>query len=582
MSRLVTAFTNPRLANPLKRLQNTHKNHPTTRHTSVKSFSYQSTNHTPKYARKTYSSSALSSQAPPDSAGVATGSPTTPATTPTLKMEDIVSLCKRRGFIFQSSDLYGGYGGFYDYGHLGVEVKKNIKDHWWNVFVRGRDDIVGLDSSIIGNPKVWESSGHVGGFSDPMVDCKETKLRFRADQVFWSPVIVGDETVGYVSVHEDTDDKMVKEGKKMAKKILKERDMKGMPYGDFDFKDLTFATESEMSQIPSPASGKATLTMPRDFNLMFSTSVGANTDTSSLSYLRPETAQGIFVNFKNIQGPARMKVPFGIAQIGKAFRNEITPRNFIFRSREFEQMEIEYFIKPGEGWKEEHEKWLKDSKSFLLSLGLREDLMGWDVHTGDGLAHYANACTDVTFSFPFGVSELMGIAARGDYDLKAHTEGSGKSMEYFDEVTKEKYIPHVIEPSLGVDRVFLAIMCSAYAEDSVGGEKRNFLKFHPRIAPVKAAVLPLVKNKPELVKAAKELYDGIKMRWNVEFDAGGAIGRRYRRQDEIGTPFCITVDFDTIEKEEKEVTIRFRDTTEQIKMHIDEVPAFLSKEIDFS
>lgn len=365
-----------------------------------------------------------------------------------------------------------------------------------------------------------------------------------------------------------------------SQKLLKEMDMKGADYDDFSFKDLTEATEEEMSKIPSPATGTPTLTMPRDFNLMFETSVGAQTDSASKGYLRPETAQGIFVNFKNVQGPARMKVPFGIAQIGKAFRNEITPRNFIFRSREFEQMEIEYFIQPGEGWADSHKAWLSDSKDFLLSLGLRPSLLGWDVHEGDSLAHYANACTDVTFRFPFGVSELMGIAARGDYDLQAHTAGSGKSLEYFDESTKEKYVPHVIEPSLGVDRVFLAIMCSAYAEDEVGGEKRNFLKFHPRVAPVKAAVLPLVKNKEELVGVARELYDKLKMRWNVDFDTGGAIGRRYRRQDEVGTPFCITVDFDTIEKEGKEVTVRFRDTTEQIKMCIDDVPAFLSKEVD--
>ena len=374
---------------------------------------------------------------------------------------------------------------------------------------------------------------------------------------------------------------MVKKAKKMAKKILKEQDKKGEKIEAFQFKDLTEVTEEEMGKIPSPGSGKPTLTMPRDFNLMFQTNVGAMSDASSVAYLRPETAQGIFINFKNALGTSRSKIPFGIAQIGKAFRNEITPRNFIFRSREFEQMEVEYFIEPGgeEVWKPKHEEWLGQSKEFLLSVGLREDLMGWDVHEGDSLAHYALACTDVTFRFPFGEQELMGIAARGNYDLTQHSEGSGKNLEYFDEQTKEKYIPHVIEPSLGVDRLFLALICSAYAEDEVGGEKRNFLKFDPSIAPIKVAVLPLVKNKEPLVKAARELFEKLQLRWNVQWDAAGAIGRRYRRADEVGTPFCITVDFDTIEKDGS-VTIRDRDTTEQIRVPMDEVVPYLSKAID--
>ena len=274
-------------------------------------------------------------------------------------------------------------------------------------------------------------------------------------------------------------------------------------------------------------------------------------------------------------------MPFGIAQIGKAFRNEITPRNFIFRSREFEQMEIEYFIPPGDEdvWGPFHERWLSDSWEYLKSIGVREDLMGRDVHSGDGLAHYARACTDITFKFPFGVSELMGIAARGDFDLTQHARGSGKSLEYYDEQTKEKYTPHCIEPSLGVDRVFLALICSAYDEDEVGGEKRTVLRFDPKIAPVKVSVLPLVKNKEELVGVARGLYEKLRTRWNVDWDVSGAIGRRYRRADEIGTPFCVTVDFDTIEKDQS-VTVRFRDTTEQVRVPIDEVGAFLSKEID--
>lgn len=463
-----------------------------------------------------------------------------------------------------------------------VELKKNIKDTWWRSMVTQREDVVGLDSSIIHNPTTWKSSGHLDGFSDPMVDCKETKLRYRADQLFFSPVTLKEDgsVVGYVCVPEDNDDVMVKAAKKMAKKVLKANDKAGADIEAFSFKDLTEASEEEMGKIPSPASGKPTLTMPRDFNLMFQTSVGAATDASSVAYLRPETAQGIFINFKNAQGTSRAKVPFGIAQIGKAFRNEITPRNFIFRSREFEQMEVEYFIPPGDDvWPEFHKQWLKDSKDFLLSIGMREDLMGWDVHEGDGLAHYARACTDITFKFPFGEQELMGIAARGNFDLTQHSEGSGKSLEYYDESAKEKYLPHVIEPSLGVDRLFLALVCSAYAEDEIGGEKRNFLKFHPKVAPIKASVLPLVKNKEELVGVARELFDKLRMRWNVQWDATGAIGRRYRRADEVGTPFCITVDFDTIEKDNA-VTIRERDTTEQVRIPIDEVVSYLSKEID--
>merc|ERR1712176_1670075 len=370
---------------------------------------------------------------------------------------------------------------------------------------------------------------------------------------------------------------------KQAKKILKEKNLKGSKIQEFTFVDLTEVDEDTMAQIPSPGSGEPTLTMPRDFNLMFQTNVGAMQDASSVAYLRPETAQGIFINFKNALGTSRSKIPFGIAQIGKAFRNEITPRNFIFRSREFEQMEVEYFIPPGdeEVWKPYHEKWLNNSKQFLVNMvGLREDLMDWDVHTGDGLAHYARACTDITFKFPFGEQELMGIAARGDFDLTSHTNGSGKTLDYFCDVTKEKYIPHVIEPSLGVDRLFLAIICSAYAEDVVSSEKRNFLKFQPSIAPIKASILPLMKNKPELVSTARELYDTLSKRWNVAWDAAGAIGRRYRRADEVGTPFCITIDFDTIEKEGKTVTIRDRDTTEQIRIPMDDVVQYLSDKID--
>jgi len=499
----------------------------------------------------------------------------------TLKMDDIVSLCKRRGIIFPSSEIYNGFAGFYDYGPLGSELKKNVKDAFWRNFVQQREDIVGIDSSIIHNPTTWQSSGHLDGFSDPMVDCKETKLRYRADQLFTSPVVLEEDgvKVGYVCVLEANDEDMVKAAKKQAKKLLKEKDLKGSKIQAFSFMDLTEVDEETMAQVPSPGSGKPTLTMPRDFNLMFQTNVGAMQDGSSVAYLRPETAQGIFINFKNVLGTSRQKLPFGIAQIGKAFRNEITPRNFIFRSREFEQMEIEYFIPPGDDvWQPHHEKWIADAKSFLVQVGLNEELLGYDVHEGDGLAHYARACTDITFKFPFGVQELMGIAARGDYDLKAHSEGSGKALDYFDDVTKEKFIPHVIEPSLGVDRCILALICSAYAEDEINGEKRNYLAFHPSIAPIKVAVLPLVKNKEPLVKAARGLFEKLQVHWNVSWDQSGAIGRRYRRNDEVGVPFCVTVDFETIE-DDGAVTIRDRDSTEQVRIPMEDVVEYLREKL---
>lgn len=551
----------------------------------VKAFAFSGSR--PLTAASSRASHVLSSAATEETAASATEEKEATKPQDIPNMEEIVSLCKRRGIIFPSSEIYNGYAGFFDYGPLGSELKKNLKDAWWKHFVTQREDVVGLDSSIVHNPTVWKSSGHLDGFSDPMVDCKETKLRYRADQLFFSPVIIqGDEDkkiLGYVCVQEANDDDMVKAGKKQSKKLLKELDLKGNRIEAFSFKELVEASEEELAQIPSPGSGKPTLTAPRDFNLMFETRVGAAVDSENVAYLRPETAQGIFINFKNVLNSSRQKIPFGIAQMGKAFRNEITPRNFIFRSREFEQMEVEYFIPPGDDvWPEYHQKWIDASKDFLVDvIELREDLMGWDVHEGDGLAHYARACTDVTFTFPFGTQELMGIAARGNYDLTQHTEGSGKNLgEYYDEETKEKYIPHCIEPSLGVDRLMLAVICSAYAEDEVGGEKRNFLKFSPRIAPIKAVVLPLLKNKEALVEVARDLYEKLQQRgYNVMYDAAGAVGRRYRRADEVGIPFAITVDFETIE-DDAGVTIRDRDSTEQIRLPIDEVIPYLSKKID--
>eukprot|EP00640_Fibrocapsa_japonica_P000717 CAMPEP_0113937396 /NCGR_PEP_ID=MMETSP1339-20121228/4017_1 /TAXON_ID=94617 /ORGANISM="Fibrocapsa japonica" /LENGTH=560 /DNA_ID=CAMNT_0000940133 /DNA_START=45 /DNA_END=1727 /DNA_ORIENTATION=- /assembly_acc=CAM_ASM_000762 len=510
----------------------------------------------------------------------------TPVSNPTKEenevqadMDEIVALCKRRGIIFQSSEIYNGFQGFYDFGPLGVELRNNIKQAWWKDMVHGREDIVGLDSSIIASPAIWKASGHVDGFSDPMVDCKESKNRYRADQLFFAKVEVEEdgEVLGYLSLLEsgDMQDQAEKQAKKMKKKAEKQGTLKPI-----ELKEVAEATEEELALIPSPATGTpGALTAPREFNLMFQTQVGALADASAVAYLRPETAQGIFTNFKNVVNTARVKLPFGIAQIGKAFRNEITPRNFIFRSREFEQMEIEYFIPPGDDqWQEPLKEWIQRSSDWLKSIGIREELLGTEVHADDKLAHYARACTDITFKFPFGESELQGIAARGCYDLTQHQEGSGKSLEYQVEGTKDKFLPHVIEPSLGVDRLLLALICSAYHKDEVGGEQRTLLRFHSRIAPIKAAVFPLVKNKPELMEKARGLFLTLQKRYNVAWDVSGAIGRRYRRADEAGTPFCITVDFDTLE--DNTVTVRERDTTEQLRMSIDEVPAYLSKQID--
>ena len=497
-------------------------------------------------------------------------------------MEDIVGLCKRRGFIFQSSEIYGGYNGFYDYGPLGVELRNNIKQAWWRDFVQCRDDMEGLDSTIIMHPKIWQASGHVDGFSDPMVDCKESKLRYRADQLFFAPVRVDGETIGYVSVVECIDQQEV------AEKAAAEMKRKMAKQGDLDpivLKEYTEAKPEQCELIPSPATGKpGSLTEPREFKLMFETKVGPLADDSATAYLRPETAQGIFANYKNIVDTGRVKIPFGIAQIGKAFRNEITPRNFIFRSREFEQMEIEYFIAPNADWKALHREWIDTCTDWLVSIGLPRAGITEDIHPEDKLAFYSQATTDLMFQFPHGEQELWGIACRSDYDLRQHQEHSGKSMTIFDETAKEKYVPHVIEPSLGVDRTLLAVLGTAYTEDEVPNdkgkvEKRVLLKFSPKIAPVKAAIFPLLKNKPELVEAAKKLYKKLQRRWNVFYDASGAIGRRYRRQDEIGTPFGITIDFDTIEKDGT-FTLRDRDTCEQRRVTEDELIKFLEEQID--
>ncbi len=502
-----------------------------------------------------------------------------------LTLETLVTLCKRRGFIFPSSDLYGGYAGFFDFGPLGVEVKKNIKAAWWKDFVHRREDIVGLDSSIIMHPKIWKASGHVDGFSDPMTDCRETKKRYRADQVLVSPVEANGNPLGYVAYMEEASRKEILNRAKVLRDI----------HGDKQAKineDRLYEDKQEYAEVRADwypwilapeATKVGTLTEPREFKLMFETHVGALRDDSAIAYLRPETAQGIFANYKNILDTGRVKVPFGIAQIGKAFRNEITPRNFIFRCREFEQMEIEYFIEPDCDWQALHRQWIDTCLDWFVSIGLPREGLGEDVHPDEKLAHYAKACTDITYKFPHGEQELEGIAVRGNFDLTQHQEHSGKGLEYFDEARKEKYLPHVIEPSFGLDRTFLAVLTSAYSEDEVPNDKgkmerRTLLRFHPRIAPYKAAVFPLLKNKPELVEKARGIYSRLLDRWNIFYDESGAIGRRYRRQDEIGTPFCITIDFDTIEKDGS-VTLRDRDSTRQVRLHENELEAALEEKI---
>lgn len=496
----------------------------------------------------------------------------------TSLIDEIVSLCKRRGFVFQSSEIYGGINGFFDYGPLGVELRRNIKDAWWEDMVRKRDDMVGLDSGIIMNPKVWQASGHVDGFSDPMVDCRESKMRYRADQLFAADVRVEGDSLGWICLLETVS--MQDDAEKIAESIKRKASKQGK-LESVTLRPFDELSSEERSLVPSPATGTVgALTEPRDFNMMFETNVGALRDASSVAYLRPETAQGIFTNFKNIVDTGRVKIPFGIAQIGKAFRNEITPRNFIFRSREFEQMEIEYFIPPDEDlWTQHHRKWIETRLAWFGSIGLKSDFLGEEVHPSEKLAHYAKACTDITFKFPFGEHELEGIAARGNFDLNQHQQHSGKNLEFFDEIRKEKYLPHVIEPSLGVDRTFLAVICAAYNIDEVEGEKRTVLSFHPRVAPIKAGVFPLVKNKPELVDRARKLYHRLQRKWNVIYDQSGAIGRRYRRIDEVGVPFGITIDFETIEGDGS-ITLRDRDSTKQQRFSEDELIYYLDDKIN--
>ena len=454
-------------------------------------------------------------------------------------MDKIIALCKNRGFVFAGSEIYGGLANSWDYGPLGVEFKNNVKKAWLKKFVQESPYNVGLDAAIIMNPQTWITTGHVSSFSDPLLDCKACKARHRADK------LIGEEH------HEVNVDAM-----------------------SFDEMDKFIA---EHEDIVCPVCGKHDFTPIRKFNLMFKTAIGVTEDSSSTCYLRPETAQGIFVNFKNVQRTSRKKVPFGIAQIGKSFRNEITPGNFTFRTREFEQMELEFFCKPGEDL-EWFNYWRSFCRDWLLSLGMNENKLRLRDHEQEELSHYSKATTDFEFLFPFGWGELWGIADRTDFDLKSHAQHSGESMEYLDPATNEKYIPYCVEPSLGADRVTLAFLCGAYDEETLeNGDVRSVLRLHPALAPFKCAVLPLQKNK--LGDKAREIHAQLSKRFMCDYDETGSIGKRYRRQDEAGTPYCVTVDFDTLET--GEVTLRDRDTMQQIKLPADQIAAYIEEKLEF-
>jgi glycyl-tRNA synthetase len=444
----------------------------------------------------------------------------------TVTMDKVVAFCKRRGFVYQSSEIYGGLRSSYDYGPLGVEMKRNIKEEWWRSTVHMRDDVVGLDAAIIMHPKVWEASGHTATFNDMLVESRTSKRRYRADHLI-------EDATGI-----DAEGKSPEE----LTRIIQEDD-----------------------RVKDPIDGGRDFAPVRPFNLMFETYMGPVKSEENLAYLRPETAQGIFVNFKNVTQTSRVKVPFGIAQQGKSFRNEITPGNFIFRTREFEQMEMEFFVEPGtdEEW---HEYWLEQRWNWYLDLGIREENLRRYEHPKEKLSHYSKRTVDIEYNYPFaGWSELEGVANRTDYDLKQHAEHSGENLEYIDQATNKRYYPYVIEPAVGPDRIMLAFLMDAYTEEEINGEERTVLKLHPRIAPTKAAVFPLSKKEP-VSTIARELYDDLKGDYRLFYDDSGSIGRRYRRQDEAGTPFCVTIDFDTIE--DKQVTIRDRDTLKQERIPI--------------
>lgn len=457
-------------------------------------------------------------------------------------MEKIVSLCKRRGFVFQGSEIYGGFVGVYDFGPYGVELANNIRGAWWKAMVQGERNIVGLDSAIITHPKVWEASGHVGGFSDPLVECKECNTRSRADHLL--------EEVGVVA-----DEKMSPD-------------------------EINALFDGKRDKIVCPRCGQKNFGEVKNFNLLVQSNLGnfSGDWTKDPTYLRGETCQGIYLNFKNVLDSSRVKVPFGIAQIGKAFRNEIAPRQYIFRKREFEQMEMQMFVRPEEAMIE-YEKWREKRMQYYIDLGFRPENLRWHEH--ENLVFYAKAAWDIEYNFPFGFKELEGIHARGDYDLTQHQTFSGKDLSYLDPQTNERYIPHVVETSVGLDRTFLAVMTEFYDEDELGGETRVVLRFPKALAPIKVAVFPLLKNKPELVAKADEVFKMLSKEMRAEFDDNGNVGKRYRRQDEIGTPACVTIDFETLGQEKPEladtVTVRDRDTGEQVRVHVSELVAYLKK-----
>ena len=457
-------------------------------------------------------------------------------------MDKIVSLCKARGFVYPGSEIYGGLANSWDYGPLGAELKKNIKDAWWQKFIKENKYNVGIDASIIMNPEVWVTTGHVGGFSDPLIDCKACKTRHRAD-------------------------KLIEEWE-----FKNGRDISGLD----GWSNEELVDYINKNNIPCPDCGKTDFTDIRKFNLMFKTSIGVTEDAKSEVYLRPETAQGMFVNFKNVLRTTRRKMPMGIGQMGRSFRNEITPGNFIFRTREFEQMELEFFCKPGEDLKW-YEYWKAYCKDFLIKMGINEDNLRLREHSKEELSFYSKGTTDIEFKFPFGWGELWGIADRTDYDLSRHMEASKEDLSYLDSETNEKFVPYCIEPAVGVDRIFLATICNAYEEEKVSeDDTRIVMHIAPSIAPIKIAILPLSKK---LSEGANKIYDMLAKKYSVDYDEAGSIGKRYRRQDEIGTPYCITYDFES--ETDNKVTVRNRDTMEQVRIGIDELESYFNGKFDF-
>jgi glycyl-tRNA synthetase len=453
-------------------------------------------------------------------------------------MDKIVSFCKRRGFVFPSSEIYDGFAAVYDFGPYGVELANNIKKEWWKAMTQLRDDIVGLDAAIFMSPKVWEASGHVKGFSDPLTECKKCHSRLRLDSLLEEAGIFADEKMTEEEINKIFDDNKEK--------------------------------------IKCPNCGEKSFTPGKKFNLLVQSNLGSFTSdwTKDPTYLRGETCQGIYVNYKNVLDSARVRIPFGIAQIGKAFRNEITARQFIFRTREFEQMEMQYFIKPGDDAKYYNE-WREARWQFYLDLGIKAENLKWHKH--ENLVFYAKEAYDIEYNFPFGFRELEGVHARGDYDLSVHSKASGQDLNYLDPTTNEKFIPHVVETSAGVGRTFLAVLTEFYREEEIADETRIVLAFPPKLAPIKIAVFPLLKNKPELVAKAREIFNTLKQNWRCEFDDNGNIGKRYRRQDEIGTPYCVTIDFESLDNQE--VTVRDRDTMEQERIKISELENFFRAKI---